>query len=108
MVIRAVTTGITGAIVWIVLYPLAGVTSSLRRSLTTSAIGWRSPSGPTRLGPSRFWINAETRRSAYTANAAELSSINRAIPKTIYDVVVTGSIQCVNLKSLTVSVQAMV
>ena len=41
-----------------------GITSSLMRSFRTSAIGWSSPCGPTRLGPSRTCMNAMTFRSS--------------------------------------------
>ena len=33
-----------------------GRRSSLKSSLMTSANGWSSPSGPTRLGPDRSWM----------------------------------------------------
>src|SRR5262245_43258921 len=42
----------------------AGTTSSLMSSLKTSAIGWRSPRGPTRRGPRRTCMNAITLRSS--------------------------------------------
>ncbi len=38
--------------------------SSLKKSLTASATGWRTPWKPTRLGPSRPCIRATTRRSS--------------------------------------------
>jgi len=41
-----------------------GRSSSLKNSLTMSAIGWRRPFGPTRYGPKRCCINAATLRSA--------------------------------------------
>jgi len=34
---------------------VAGVKGSLESSLRTSASGWNSPRGPTRLGPMRDW-----------------------------------------------------
>src|SRR5215203_331433 len=41
----------------------SGMKSSLVSSLSPSAIGWSSPHGPTRIGPSRACINAEILRS---------------------------------------------
>ena len=41
----------------------SGVVSSLVISFTRSAIGWSSPNGPQRLGPSRFWNRPSVRRS---------------------------------------------
>ena len=38
--------------------------SSLKKSLTASATGWRTPWKPTRFGPSRPCIRATTRRSS--------------------------------------------
>ncbi len=43
---------------------VAGSVSSFRMFLIPSAMGCRSPKGPTRFGPRRSWIHAETRRSA--------------------------------------------
>ena len=40
-----------------------GITSSLRKNLPPSASGWSKPPGPTRLGPTRSCIQAETFRS---------------------------------------------
>src|SRR6185312_2299837 len=42
---------------------------SLRISLTRSAIGWSSPNGPTRLGPSRTWKRPSRRRSPQVRTA---------------------------------------
>jgi hypothetical protein len=42
---------------------LAGMMSSLRRSLIPSARNWRSPTGPTRFGPMRAWMSPATFRS---------------------------------------------
>ena len=42
------------------------VMASLVRSLTVSAMVWRMPQGPTRLGPRRDWMRAISRRSAQT------------------------------------------
>ena len=42
----------------------AGSVSSLRMFLRPSAMGCSRPKGPTRLGPVRSWIHAETLRSA--------------------------------------------
>ena len=42
----------------------AGMNSSLKSSLPTSAIGCSSPNGPTRLGPVRAWICPQILRSA--------------------------------------------
>src|SRR4051812_25616095 len=42
---------------------------SLRMSFTRSAIGWRSPNGPTRFGPSRTWKRPSSRRSSQVRNA---------------------------------------
>src|SRR5262245_48822559 len=46
------------------LFAFAGMNSSLNRSFRTSAMGWRSPSGPTRLGPVRAWMWPQIFRSA--------------------------------------------
>src|SRR6478672_12008461 len=43
-----------------------GVMSSLIISFTASAIGWRTPYGPTRIGPSRDCAHAITLRSSST------------------------------------------
>ncbi len=40
-----------------------GTISSLKKSFMASATGWRTPWNPTRLGPSRPWMKATTRRS---------------------------------------------
>src|SRR5258706_8692753 len=42
----------------------AGTNSSLKNSLSTSAMGCRSPKGPTRLGPVRAWMCPAILRSA--------------------------------------------
>src|SRR6266478_4025173 len=42
----------------------SGMMSSLQTFFTPSASHWRNPCGPTRLGPTRDWIRAHTRRSA--------------------------------------------
>jgi hypothetical protein len=42
----------------------SGITVSLRKSFTPSAIGWRSPNGPTVIGPCRSCMAAITLRSA--------------------------------------------
>lgn len=46
--------------------------SSLKRSLTASTMGWKSPSGPTRLGPSRSWMKAAPRLSTHSMTATEV------------------------------------
>ena len=42
---------------------LAGVVSSLKNSLSMSAMGCSRPKGPQRLGPMRFWNRPIRRRS---------------------------------------------
>jgi hypothetical protein len=42
----------------------SGAVSSLLMSLSTSASDWSSPSGPTRVGPSRSWMRPENFRSS--------------------------------------------
>ena len=46
------------------LFASAGMNSSLKNSLSTSAMGWSSPKGPTRLGPVRACMWPATLRSA--------------------------------------------
>src|SRR6266511_1500372 len=41
------------------------MTSSLKKNLTASTGSWRSPKGPTRLGPGRSWMSPAPRRSAH-------------------------------------------
>src|SRR5712691_9741057 len=55
---------IAGAIVKTHRSALSGITSSLMRSFRTSAMGWRKPWGPTRLGPRRTCMKAITLRSS--------------------------------------------
>src|SRR5438067_13487574 len=42
----------------------SGTRSSLSSSFTASATHCKKPPGPTRLGPTRLWMRAATRRSA--------------------------------------------
>src|SRR6185369_2012084 len=49
----------------------SGMKSSLVSSFRPSAIGWSSPHGPTRIGPSRACMNAEIFRSRYVAYATQ-------------------------------------
>src|SRR6266446_5884946 len=42
-------------------------------NLTPSASGCKSPKGPTRVGPQRFWIRADTLRSSQTLYATAVS-----------------------------------
>ena len=46
---------------------VAGATSSFEMSLMPSASDWSSPNGPTRVGPRRSWMRADTLRSAQIA-----------------------------------------
>src|SRR5581483_7441885 len=48
-----------------------GATSSLLMSLMPSASDCSSPNGPTRVGPSRSWMRADTLRSAQMAKNVE-------------------------------------
>src|SRR5215210_6810699 len=52
-----------------------GFNCSFRRSLNTSANGCSTPSKPTRLGPLRSWMYAQTLRSIHTMNAADNTSM---------------------------------
>jgi hypothetical protein len=52
-VATAVTIEITGAMAIIHGTAVSGVELSFESSFSTSAIGWSSPFGPTRLGPMR-------------------------------------------------------
>src|SRR5215203_219710 len=52
-----------------------GFNCSFRRSLNTSANGCSRPSKPTRLGPLRSWMYAQTLRSIHTMNAADNTSM---------------------------------
>ncbi len=56
----------TGAVRWTTWSAERGTMSSLVSSLMASAIGCKSPSGPTRLGPIRSWNRAATLRSSQT------------------------------------------
>ena len=56
----------TGAITKSFRSTFFGKMASLKRSLTVSASVCRRPSGPTRFGPMRSCMKAETFRSAYT------------------------------------------
>src|SRR5918998_801061 len=58
-----------------------GETFSLVNSLKTSAAGCKSPRGPTRLGPYRSWMYADTLRSAIVRMAARLSTRRMTTPK---------------------------
>ena len=60
----AVKIEIAGAIAIIQGTAVAGVNFSLDSSLSTSASGWSSPKGPTRLGPSRAWKRPSSLRSS--------------------------------------------
>ena len=55
---------IMGAITKRVWSARAGITSSLKKALIPSAMGWNRPKGPTRLGPYRTWIRPKILRSA--------------------------------------------
>jgi hypothetical protein len=63
------TTPISGAIVKIGCLTMPGVMSSLKNILMPSTSVWRTPNGPTRLGPSRDCIRATIRRSAQISSA---------------------------------------
>ena len=65
-VMSAGTITMIGAAVKTHLSARVGVMSSLRISLIASAIGWREPYGPTRIGPSRTCTHAMTLRSSRT------------------------------------------
>src|SRR5918992_3263838 len=60
---------------------LLGETFSLVNSLKTSAAGCKSPLGPTRFGPYRSWMYADTLRSAIVRMAARLSTRKMTTPK---------------------------
>src|SRR5262249_8165753 len=60
---NAATTAMYGATKKIQRSAFSGMKSSLVSSFNPSAIGWSSPHGPTRIGPSRACINAEIFRS---------------------------------------------
>jgi hypothetical protein len=51
-----------------------GVMSSLSSSLTASAIGWRTPCGPTRMGPSRTCTQAMIFRSSSVMKVTDTST----------------------------------
>ena len=51
----------------------SGTVSSLSASFSTSAIGWSSPNGPQRLGPSRDWKRARARRSNQVFSAVAIT-----------------------------------
>ena len=60
-----------------------GITSSLTRSFTTSAIGCSRPHGPTRLGPMRNWMKPSTLRSmriiAVTSGSTRMNITTRIL-----------------------------
>jgi hypothetical protein len=60
------TIAMIGAAVKTHLSARVGVMSSFNISFTASAIGWRIPCGPTRIGPRRDWAQAITFRSSST------------------------------------------
>ncbi len=64
--ISAGTSTMIGAAVNTALSTRTGVMSSFRKSFSTSAIGWRMPCGPTRIGPRRTCTQACTFRSSST------------------------------------------
>src|SRR6185295_19589782 len=64
---KAEATAIYGAKKKIQRSALSGMKSSLTRSLMPSAIGCKSPQGPTRIGPNLACMNAEIFRSRYVA-----------------------------------------
>src|SRR5438874_5320754 len=66
---KAVAVDITGAIANRNASAAFGRRCSLNTSLMTSANGCSNPSGPTRFGPSRSWMYAQTLRSIQTMNA---------------------------------------
>src|SRR6185503_8186038 len=68
---NAEATAIYGAKKKIQRSAFSGMKSSLVSSLRPSAIGWSSPHGPTRIGPSRACMNAEILRSRYVAYATQ-------------------------------------
>ena len=51
----------------------SGVVSSFVMSLTRSAMGWSTPYGPHRLGPSLFWNLPRTRRSNHVYTAVDIT-----------------------------------
>src|SRR5215210_7771262 len=59
---------------------LLGERFSLLNSLKTSAAGCKSPRGPTRLGPKRSWMYADTLRSAIVRMAARFRTRNSMTP----------------------------
>ena len=71
----AVVTATTGAARKPHLLAPSGITSSLKKSLMPSAIGWRIPSGPVRFGPSRNCMNASSRRSIQVISENRPSSV---------------------------------
>ena len=56
-----------------------GVMSSLTNSFSTSAIGWSTPCGPTRIGPRRTWTHACTLRSSSTRYMTVTSTAARTM-----------------------------
>jgi hypothetical protein len=78
-----------GARTKIGLWASAGIISSLVRNLIPSAIGCSSPAGPTRLGPRRYWITAERRRS--TQVMAATPTISTVTTATIFTEVMKSS-----------------
>ena len=60
---------------------LSGTISSLINIFTASAIAWKMPHGPTRLGPMRFWMRPMTLRSIQVrVNVAMTGIITRITP----------------------------
>src|ERR1041385_7451372 len=64
---KADATAIYGAKKKIQRSAFSGMKSSFVSNFRPSAIGWSSPHGPTRIGPSRAVMNAEIFRSRYVA-----------------------------------------
>ena len=62
--VNAASTTMNGATQKTILSASAGMMSSLRSSFRASAIGCRSPCGPTRIGPSRTCMCARILRSS--------------------------------------------
>jgi hypothetical protein len=68
-IVRARVRARIGAIMNMVMDDVSGRNGSLVNSFTASAIGWRSPCGPTTLGPLRNCIYPRTFRSIRVRNA---------------------------------------
>src|SRR5208282_3780398 len=71
--VSAKINAIIGAAMYSGLNTCGGVRSSLKINLAPSASGCSRPKGPTRVGPQRFWICADTLRSSQTLYATAVS-----------------------------------